>query len=246
MSSDDGLYMPDVGEWAERKYALISYYAEMFSTSMKNKWDTRAYIDLFAGAGRARLRDSSRVVSTSATLALSVPDPFDRYVFCDIESDCIDALRSRVEVEHGDARSVDYLVGDSNELAADIVSRMQVLRRGGSLLSFCVVDPYNMSTLRFSTIAQLSALFADFLVLIPSYMDAHRNEGTYSEPGNTVVEEFLGDPRWREKWGSASGEFGAFIVDQFGLAMKRLGFIYNGPGEEVIVHRPGTTGKLYH
>jgi hypothetical protein len=41
-------------------------------------------------------------------------------------------------------------------------------------------------------------------------------------------------------------EFGAFIVDQFGLAMKRLGFIYNGPGEDVPVYLPVKNVKLYH
>ena len=59
-------------------------------------------------------------------------------------------------------------------------------------------------------------------------------------------EEFLGDPDWRAKWEASGGEFGAFIVDQFGLAMKRLGFIYNGPGEEVPVYLPTKNRKLYH
>jgi hypothetical protein len=103
-----------------------------------------------------------------------------------------------------------------------------------------------MANLKFSTIAQLSTLFVDFLVLIPSYMDAHRNEGAYLASGNSTVEEFLGDPDWRAKWEASGGEFGAFIVDQFGLAMKRLGFIYNGPGEEVSVYLPTKNRKLYH
>lgn len=38
---DDGLYTPEVRDWAERKYRLISYYAEMFATSMKDKWASR-------------------------------------------------------------------------------------------------------------------------------------------------------------------------------------------------------------
>jgi len=243
---DDGLYTPEVGEWAELKYRLISYYAEMFSTAMKRKWDSRAYIDLFAGAGRGRMRGTSRVLATSATLALAVPDPFDRYVFCDIDPNCIDVLRQRVEAEHGETRTVDYLVGDSNELANEILERMRDQRRHGRLLSFCVVDPYKMANLKFSTIEELSSLYADFLVLIPSYMDAHRNERVYAAPQNSTVAEFLGDPDWRSKWTASGGEFGAFIVDQFGLAMKRLGFIYNGLGEEVPVYLPSKNRKLYH
>ena len=43
---DDGLYTPTVGNWSDVKYRLISNYAEMFSTSMRRKWDGRVYIDL--------------------------------------------------------------------------------------------------------------------------------------------------------------------------------------------------------
>jgi three-Cys-motif partner protein len=243
---DDGLHTPEVGDWAERKYRLISYYGQIFSTGMKRKWDSRAYIDLFAGAGYGRVRDTSRVLQTSALLALGVPDPFNRYVFCDLDPACTEALQRRVEREYGDTRRVDYLTGDSNELLQEILELMRQERQRGSLLSFCVVDPCKMANLKFSTIEQLSMLFVDFLVLIPSYMDAHRNEGAYVAPGNSTVEEFLGDADWRSKWESSAGEFGAFIVDQFGLAMKRLGFLYDGPGEEVPVYLPRKNVKLYH
>jgi hypothetical protein len=77
-------------------------------------------------------------------------------------------------------------------------------------------------------------------------MDAHRNEGAYMASGNTTVEEFLGDPDWRAKRAASTGDFGAFIVDQFGQAMKRLGFIYDGPSEEVPIYLPGKNFKLYH
>jgi three-Cys-motif partner protein len=140
----------------------------------------------------------------------------------------------------------DYLTGDSNEIVQEILDLMREERRRGTLLAFCVVDPRKMANLRFSTVEQLSTLFVDFLVLIPSYMDAHRNEGAYLALGNSTVEKFLGDPDWRAKWESTATEFGAFIVDQFGLAMKRLGFIYDGPGEEVPVYLPVKNVKLYH
>ena len=51
---EDGLITPNVGIWNEKKYKLVQYYAGIFATSMKNKWDCRTYIDLFAGAGRSK------------------------------------------------------------------------------------------------------------------------------------------------------------------------------------------------
>jgi len=49
--SDDGLLCPEVGSWAAEKHGLVSMYAKLFSTGMKNKWKSRVYIELYAGAG---------------------------------------------------------------------------------------------------------------------------------------------------------------------------------------------------
>ena len=51
---DDGLETPKIGIWGLEKYRLISCYASMFSNTMANKWDCIVYLDLFAGAGRAK------------------------------------------------------------------------------------------------------------------------------------------------------------------------------------------------
>jgi three-Cys-motif partner protein len=99
---DDGLITPEVGEWSEEKYKLIAYYSEMFSTSMKNKWDCRVYIDLFAGAGRAKLKTSKRIVKSSPLIALSITDKFDKYIFCENDSEKISALKERIKNEHSD------------------------------------------------------------------------------------------------------------------------------------------------
>ena len=60
VAEDDGLPCPDVGSWAEKKYRLLSLYDELFSTGMKNKWDQRVYIDLYAGAGYARVKGKKK------------------------------------------------------------------------------------------------------------------------------------------------------------------------------------------
>jgi hypothetical protein len=93
---DDGLLLPEVGEWSERKYRLIASYAAMFATAMRGKWKTRTYVDLFAGAGRAKIKGSQRIVATSATLALDVPHPFDGYVLCELDPRKAEALQRRV------------------------------------------------------------------------------------------------------------------------------------------------------
>lgn len=104
---------PEVGEWGEEKYQLVRCYAQIFARSMKHDWESRVYIDLFAGAGRAILADSRRIVQSSPLLALGIDDPFDRYIFCEIDDDKLLALRKRVQKDYP-SRNVRFVPGDSN------------------------------------------------------------------------------------------------------------------------------------
>jgi hypothetical protein len=78
---DDGLMTPEVGGWAETKYRLLALYDELFSTGMKNKWDERVYLDLYAGAGYSRIQGTSKFLKASPAIALTVTNPFDKYIF---------------------------------------------------------------------------------------------------------------------------------------------------------------------
>jgi three-Cys-motif partner protein len=138
------------------------------------------------------------------------------------------------------------LKGDANTLVDAVLQELPRHHSGSGVLSFCVLDPFKLGNLKFNTIERLSTIFVDFLVLIPSYMDGNRNEKAYAAPGNSTVADFLGNPDWRTAWSQARGEFGNFIVDQFGRSMKKLGFIYDGPGDEVPILLPGKNVKLYH
>src|SRR5690349_4062079 len=94
---DDGLMMPEVGGWAETKYRLLALYDELFSTGMKNKWDRRVYLDLYAGAGYSRIQGTTKVLKASPMIAVTVTNPFDKYIFCEGRQDLLDTLRTRVE-----------------------------------------------------------------------------------------------------------------------------------------------------
>src|SRR5215813_11295990 len=94
---DDGLITPEVGVHAETKYRLLALYDAIFSTGMKNKWDQRVYIDLYSAAGYGRIKGRTTILRGSPLLALTVPDPFDKYIFCEEDPGLIDALETRVK-----------------------------------------------------------------------------------------------------------------------------------------------------
>ncbi len=60
--NDDGLPCPEVGAWAQQKYKLIGTYCDVFTTSMRSRWDSLVYLDLFAGSGYAKIRNSSKIL----------------------------------------------------------------------------------------------------------------------------------------------------------------------------------------
>ena len=244
----DGLITPQVGSWGERKYRLVSSYASMFSTSMKSKWDCRVYIDLFAGCGRAQIEGTTQIVPGSPLLAVSLETRFDEYIFCEQEKEKIEALKARVGLDASSLTPV-YINADANEAVDRILAALPQPSKAHSVLGFCFADPYKLANLHFETIRRLAARYMDFLVLIPSYMDAHRNRVHYVRDTNKSVEGFLGDPEWRRDWAKAEQEgreFGAFVADAFGRQMAKQGFLYESLADMVHIRSTKENLPLYH
>jgi three-Cys-motif partner protein len=245
---DDHLSTPEVGDWSEEKYRLVAYYAKMFATAMKRRWDCRVYIDLFAGAGHARVKGTPTIVRASPLLAIGIPDKFDKYIFCEREPEHLEALKQR-------ARQLDpnldfsFIPGDVNRNVDQVLSAIPKPRRGFRVLSFCFVDPFGLRNLRFETIRSLASTFIDFLILIPSFMDANRNLKIYLEESDTTAEDFLGIHDWRSQWRTAESsgtEFPRFFSEAFARQMEKLGYINLGIEGMPLVRSTERNLPLYH
>src|SRR2546423_14708046 len=107
---------------------------------MKGKFERRVCLDLFAGGGRVSIRDSGRILPASPLLLLGIQDPFDRYIFCDIDEARLTALKNRVARDHAD-RDVQYVLGDSNANVARILGLIPQHSPELRVLTFCFADP---------------------------------------------------------------------------------------------------------
>jgi three-Cys-motif partner protein len=246
--TDDNLPLPEVGEYARHKYALLYGYARMFSTSMKNAWPSRVYVDLFSAAGMARIKQTGDVVRTSSLIALSVPDPFTKYIFCEEDERLIDALRTRVEREHPGIDSV-FLNGDANELVDEVLNHLTSGETTGRPLSFCFVDPSGMNDLRFPTIASLAAQKIDFLCLIPTGMDFNRFKADYFASSSLTVQQFSGVEDWRRRFEKAERDGTRperFLLELFDSQMRSLGYEHGGADCAVPIRLPQTNRILYY
>lgn len=244
---DDGLKTPEVGPWAEQKYRLVWNYAKMFASSMKYKWDSRIYIDLFAGSGRAKLKNISKIVPASPLLAINIPDRFDKYFFCEENKQNIQNLETRVKTSFQDA-NVDFIPGDVNRNVNKILSKIPQHRQG-KILTFCFADPYKVKNLNFRTIKDLSERFVDFLILIPTHMDANRNVSRYTKESNLVIENFTGCKIWRKKWELArqnGKKFCVFLAELYTDQMKKLNYIDSPISDMVEIRSHDKNLPLYN
>jgi three-Cys-motif partner protein len=222
----DGLITPEVGLWAETKYRLFSLYDTLFSSGMKRKWDKRVYIDLYAGSGISKIRGTQRLVYGSPLIALTVQNPFDKYIFCEKIQENLEALRQRTKRISPNA-DVEFVHGDCNLKVNEILARIPVASPTSTVLSLCLVDPYNLG-INFQTITQLAQRFTDFLVLLALYMDANRNYSLYIDEKSTKMDEFLGNKTWRARWMKAQESrlsFPRFVADEYARSMEELGYL---------------------
>lgn len=222
---DDGLVCPDVGSWAEEKYRLLSLYDLLFSTGMKDKWSQRVYIDLYAGAGYSRVSGSKTVLKGSPLLALTVPDPFTKYVFCEESLDLLTALKKRTERIAPNA-NVSFIHGNCDFKIDKICAAIPKPSPANKVLSLCLVDPFDFG-LKFRTIRRLSYFYVDFLVLLAVGMDANRNYAHYVDGDSPKIDDALGNTEWRERWKVETKriEFRRFLALEFSRSMTGLGYL---------------------
>ncbi len=223
---DDGLEAPDVGAWAEDKYRLLALYDELFSTGMKHKWDCRIYIDLYAGAGHSRIEGTNKFLKSSALIALTVPDPFDKYIFCEERSNLLEVLKTRVGRIRPQA-DVTYIDGSCDLNTGKILEHIPKASNRYKVLTLCFVDPFDFG-LKFETLRQLSSVFVDFVVLLAIGMDANRNYDHYVDGNSTKIDEALGNDSWRDRWkkvGVRRSDFRRFLAAEFCGSMESLGYL---------------------
>jgi three-Cys-motif partner protein len=223
---DDGLFIPEVRQWALEKYALVGGYGDIFTSGMHKKWNQLAYIDLFAGAGYARIKETGKIYKSSALIALSLPRPYTKYIFCEENDDCFEALQQRVKRDYPNA-DVKVIKGDSNQKINEVKSSLPKFSKGNTLLPFCFVDPYSLN-LHFNTIRVLGETLMDFLILQALHMDGNRNFDTYylSEE-NKKIELYLDDPSWRKKFNSNEvnkQDFVKFLYNGYHTKMLEMGY----------------------
>ncbi len=223
----DGLELHHSHIWSEQKYKLVGGYCDIFTRAMRKDWEILVYVDLYSGPGYTQIIESGKILKTSPLLALSLPVPFDVYIFCDENKNYLSALSKRVSREFPD-KEANFIVGDCNKIIDAIKNLIPAHSKTKRVLTFCFADPFDLN-LEFNTIKGLSSnKLVDLLILQAYYMDANRNYENYLNEDNDKIAKFLGDNYWRKKFQESEfypNNFVQFLTNAYDLNMKELKYL---------------------
>lgn len=190
---DDGLPVQCVGSWSHEKHDILRRYLTASGGPRRRYLPPAsggaAFVDIFAGPGRARIRTTGALEDGSPLLALKQPVGFTGLVLCELDAQNVEALRRRVA---GAQVPVSITEGDCNEHVADIVA---AIPEWG--LNVALVDPYSLEGLCFETIAALARFKRmDLIVFFPVgeiKRNLERNRITYT----ALLDRALGTDEWQ-------------------------------------------------
>ena len=190
-----------------------------------------AFVDLFAGPGRARLREAGRFVKGSPFLALDHTDaPFSKVILCDVAAINVAALKERTKAE---SSRVDIVEGDCNAVVDELV---RLVPRYG--LNTALIDPYALSQLSFETIRKLAAVTRMDLIIHFPTGDIKRN--FHQNAGH--LDRFLGTPDWRATVKVATD--GHKLIDVLRSQLVTVG--YTGENVRDIAVKNAKHTVMYH
>jgi three-Cys-motif partner protein len=199
-AEDDGLPVQCVGAWSKDKHDYLSRYLAASANPRKKYLPPEgtggaAFIDLFAGPGRARVQTTGELVDGSPLIALKQPVPFTKVVLCESDEENITALTKRTAA-YPQAK---IIPGDCNKNMDKVVKEVPPYG-----LNVAWIDPFRLADLWFDTIGRLASFKRmDLIVFFPvgeirRFTDAKRK--TYGP----LLTRALGTDEWQKKVPSGS------------------------------------------
>jgi three-Cys-motif partner protein len=172
-----------------------------------------AFIDLFAGPGRARIRETGEFIDGSPLIALQHPDaPFTRTILCDVDSENVRSLAARA-APFGDRALI--VEGDCNEKIDEVARAIP-----GHGLNLALVDPFRVRDLHFETIRRLAG-FARMDILL--HFPTNAIKRNLHEPKfHDQVDRFFGTTTWRGRITEASDV--VQLIDVLREQLQPLGY----------------------
>jgi len=232
LSQDDHLPIRESGDWAAEKHQHLTYYGKMFATGMKNTFEDRVYIELFAGPGRCRFPDHKE----SPGSPLQMMDfELTKFAFIEKNIQAAEALDSRI-ASHSKANLAEVYCGD----CAEAVSKIALPATRCLALTF--VDPTGISHCPITLIETLrQRIRTDLLINFPHGMGLKMNKYQYtaSSTKRSIVTKFLGTDEWMKFLDKNPADFVRGVLEIYKAQLRKLDYLTGT--REVVIHAQNRT-----
>jgi spore photoproduct lyase len=242
----DGLPVRCVGEWSKEKHFYLQQYIGILTTAMRKRWPGLCYIDLFAGPGRCRVWGTGDEIDGSPLIALKARSRFDRYIFVELDSECLQTLKARAASFPELRDRIAFIPGDCNREIEKVVHEIP---KGFLCLAF--IDPTGLQ-FHYTTLHYLvKNRKLDLINVYPEGMSLKRNIAKFMKAKKeTPLDRYMGDRAWRELYEaklSASGFEPAVreVAGHYRARLQELGYKWVTLSEGVTVRMTGTNVPLY-
>jgi three-Cys-motif partner protein len=210
------------GDWTEKKLSCLkgylNAYRKIFTANERARYFKTWYVDAFAGTGSRTVSgnqatgqqsvfedvyedtETTEYRDGSAKIALSLPEPFDHYLFIEKSKARVNQLKGTIEREHPALLPrCDFRQGDANA----ILKAWCKERNWKKERAVVFLDPYGMQV-DWSTIEALAATKAiDLWYLFPLGVGVARlltHDGDIPEPWKKRLDTLFGTDTWRTEF----------------------------------------------
>ncbi|MBL8764689.1 MAG: three-Cys-motif partner protein TcmP [Phycisphaerae bacterium] len=220
---DDGLAFRDCGSWTADKLFFWHEYLSITTTAMVGNSNWKAglsYVDLFAGPGICRVRETGQRLPGSAIIAAHAPKPFEVIHLAELDAGSADACEARMKLSPAKSRFHMHR-GDCNQLVHAIAKALPLRS-----LTLAFVDPPGLDIEFDSLRALCTGRAVDLLVLFADAVDAARNVDLYEAVPEHKMDRMLGEgSEWRDRWSRLLNRVGfrtrEFFASEFIEQLKK-------------------------
>jgi three-Cys-motif partner protein len=215
----DGLAVRDSGEWAKEKLYYLEHYLDIFSVGMRKKWAGKLYyVDLFAGPGRCRVRETNEEIDGSPLVALKFN--FAKCFFFEADPACYTALVTRVKTRSPE-KNVEIIRGDCNK-------NIHQVKPPTASLGVAFIDPTGVSPIAFETIRRLTLnRKIDLIINFHEGMGIRMNIHQYIKTKGSALDTFMGSDQWRQRFKRAPSSISQVcreITNEYQERLRELGY----------------------
>lgn len=217
---EQGLLVESVGPWAVDKLKIVTDYIQASSAARRRYLGSgAAYIDVFCGPGRSKIRTTGKTIDGSPVAAFKKAGaslaPFTVMHISDADPELLSSGETRLIKLKAPVR---VTPGPASSAMPKIVQQLNVLG-----LHFAFLDPHNLGALSFDLFESLARLKRIDVIVHVSLADLRRNANRYTSAAHDQFDRLA--PGWRDhiRTDINQGALRAAIIQYWSAKVEALG-----------------------